>query len=75
MVGYLPSDNSGVGGGNADTPVVVPARITFKFKGDGGLYEQTIDYVATTDSHTTIFVGGYRSAGPYDMGRFAIGRR
>jgi hypothetical protein len=74
MVGFLPSYSSGGGGGNADAPVVVPAHVTFKFKG-GGPSEQTIDYVATTDSHTTMFVGGYRSAGPYDMGRFALARR
>ena len=75
MVGFLPSDDSGAGGGNGDAPVVVPPRITFKFKGGGGPYEQTIDYIATSDQQNTLFVGGYRSAGPYDMGGFFLARR
>ena len=74
MVGYLASDQSG-GGGNADSPVIVPPHYTFKFKGGDGPSAQTIDYIATSDAHPTMIVGGYRSAGPYDMGRFALAKR
>ncbi len=70
MVGFLPSEDSSARGGNTDTPVVIPA--TFSFKGGDGPSEQTIDYVATTDEDATIFVGGYRSSGPSDMGRFVL---
>jgi hypothetical protein len=75
MVGYLPADESGGSGGNADSPVKVPARLTFKFKGEPGPQQQTIDYVATSDSGSTVFVGGYRSAGPFDMGHFTLAKR
>jgi hypothetical protein len=74
MVGYLASGASG-GGGNADGPVIVPPHYTFKFKASDGPSAQMIDYVATSDAHDTMIVGGYRSAGPYDMGRFALTRR
>ncbi len=74
MIGYLASDQSG-GGGNADAPIVVPPHYTFKFKGGDGPSVQTIDYIATGDAHDTMIVGGYRSAGPYDMGHFALAKR
>ena len=58
-------------GGNADDPVVLPSRLTFKFKGGAG-GAQTIDYVSTADSQFTRITGGYRSSSPYDIGTFSL---
>lgn len=74
MIGYFASEQLGFGG-NADSPVIVPPHYRFKFKGGGGPSAQVIDYVAASDVHATMIVGGYRSAGPYDMGRFALAKR
>ena len=73
MVGYLPSGGSGGGSGSV-TPTRAPPRMTFKLKGDDPS-KQSIDYVATTDDHVTLIVGGYRSTSPYDMGRFVLAYR
>ncbi len=73
IVAFLDTDQSG-GGANTDSPVIVPPHFTFKFKGNGSTV-QIIDYIATSDSHDTMIVGGYRSSGPYDMGRFLLARQ
>jgi hypothetical protein len=64
-------DTGTTSGGNSDNPVVLPPRVTFKFKGgDGG--GQTIDYVSIFDDQFTLITGGYRSSSPFDMGAFSI---
>lgn len=71
MEGFV--DPSGAtSGGNADDPVVLPPRVTFKFKGGSGGEAQTIDYVSTADSQFTRITGGYRSSSPYDIGTFSL---
>lgn len=70
MEGFV--DASGTtSGGNADDPVVLPPRVTFKFKGGAG-GAQTIDYVSTADSQFTRIAGGYRSSSPHDIGTFTL---
>ena len=68
MEGFVDSSGN-TSGGNADDPVVLPPRITFKFKGGGA---QTIDYVSTGDSQFRRIAGGYRSSSPYDIGTFTL---
>jgi hypothetical protein len=71
MEGFV--DPSGTtSGGNTNDPVVLPPRVTFKFKGGAGGGSQTIDYVSTADSQFTQIAGGYRSSSPYDIGIFAL---
>ena len=71
MEGFI--DPSGTtAGGNASDPIVLPPRVTFKFKGGAGGGSQTIDYVSTADSQFTRIAGGYRSSSPYDIGIFAL---
>jgi len=57
---------------DSDAQLHAPIQITFQFKGGPGPDSQVIDYVATADTHWTIIVGGYRSAGPADMGIFTL---
>ena len=73
LAGYFGSDSSGAGS-TGQTPVTVPPRLTLSFKGGSGPSAQTVDYVATSDTQTSVIVGGYRSQGPYDMGRFGLSR-
>ena len=58
-------------GGNSDNPVVLPPRVTFKFKGGAG-GAQTIDYISTADAQFTRITGGYRSSSPFDIGTFSL---
>ena len=69
--GFLSSDDSG-GGGNPDSPVVVPPHLSLNLKGGLAPSKQVINFVAIVDPDCTAIVGGYRSLEPYDMGRFAL---
>ena len=72
MEGFI-QDSGASAGGNSEKPIVLPPRITFKFKGNPGPSgKQTIDYVSTSDSAFTQITGGYRSQSPYDIGCFYI---
>lgn len=57
---------------DSDAELHAPIQITFQFKGGPGPDSQVVDYVATADTYWTIIVGGYRSAGPADMGIFTL---
>ena len=65
-------DTGATSGGNSDHPVVLPPRITFKYKSDGPGGPQTIDYVAASDDQFTQITGGYRSSSPDDIGTFSL---
>ncbi|MCB1231939.1 MAG: hypothetical protein KDN19_16845 [Verrucomicrobiae bacterium] len=70
MEGFVSASGT-VSGDNADDPVNLPPRITFKSKGGAG-GDQTIDYVSTADGQFTRITGGYRSSSPYDIGTFTL---
>ena len=68
-------DTGTTSGANSDRPVVLPPRITFKFKSDGPGGAQTIDYVAASDDQFIQITGGYRSSSPYDIGTFSLEKK